>query len=278
MKNSSNIFICGTVRNCEPHLEATFRNIAKIVDLFADYRIIIAFDESDDKSLLKLVNQKDVHGAKIDILINRDPLSPRRTQNISKGRNMCIDKMIEHTESGFSADYFIMMDMDNVCSGTMNLDVLERAMARSDEWDSISFNKGYYYDIWALSVDHFVYICWGWSDPCNVVSMMHSYITNRLATLPAGELLECRSAFNGFAVYKTDKFINCKYDWRLPWQYITQEVYNANKDSLCNAVSVSPYGVVTDEQECEHRPFHMMATHLNNARIRISPEMLFPCL
>jgi hypothetical protein len=254
-------------------LDDVFVNISRLAELFADFHIIIAFDLSEDKSLLKLTQKKQELGNKMDILVNRDPLSTRRTENISNARNACLGKLrnLDPTAS----DYFIMIDMDNVCAGAMNLDVFRRAMDRSDRWDSVSFNRYGYYDLWALSIDEYVYSCWGWHVPWQVVEHMRTYIIDKLGKIPADEFAECRSAFNGFAVYKVAKFIDCHYDWRMPKQYMNLEELLRQQRILWNMGTHSPLDVQTDEPDCEHRAFHMMAIAKNGARIRISPECIF---
>ena len=271
----SNVFICGTVRNCEPHLDNVFKNIQKIVEQFADFRIIMSYDKSDDKSLLKLTKQKAEYKTKMDIIINSDELYNVRTMNIAKARNSCLHKIHEHIINGFSAEYFIMIDMDDVCGGYMDIDVFKRAMDKSDQWDSVSFYRHGYYDIWALSIDKYIYSCWGWYNPMNAVEAMRAYVIDKLINTPSDKLVECRSAFNGFAVYKTDKFINCVYDWRIPLKYMSLEDLFENQRLLGYPYSISPLDIQTNEPDCEHRSFHMMATHKNGARIRISPERMF---
>ena len=272
--SSSRIIVCGTVRNCEPFLNEAFANIKKITELFADFQIIMAFDVSEDNSLLKLTQQKKILGDKLDVLVNRNPRSERRTENISNARNKCLEKMREH-HSKYPSDYFIMIDMDNVCSGKMNLDVFRRAMDRSDKWDSVSFNRNGYYDLWALSIDKYIYSCWGWWSPLEVVEHMRTYIIDKLSKIPADDFAECRSAFNGFAVYRTAKFLDCHYDWRMPKQYMKLEELLEQQRILWGVGSKSPLDVQTDEPDCEHRAFHMMAEAKNGARIRICPECLF---
>jgi glycosyltransferase involved in cell wall biosynthesis len=274
----SKIFICGTVRNCEPHLDSVFVNIDSVTTLFVDYHIIIAFDESNDKSLLKLARQKQKYGDKMDILVNRNPLSQIRTQNISNARNAILNKIRERISGGFNIEewqYFAMMDMDDVCSKPIQLDALRGVMDRADQWDSVSFNRSAYYDLWALSIDKYVYSCWGWLSPWEVVEHMRKYIVDKLSKIPADQFVECRSAFNGFAVYRTLKFLDCYYDWRIPKQYMTLEELEENRRVLWNVGSRSPLNVQTDEPDCEHRTFHMMATAKNGARIRICPGCLF---
>lgn len=274
----SKVFICGTVRNCEEYLDSVFVNIDSVATLFTDFHIIIAFDESHDLSLLKLTKQKQKYGDKMDILINRNPLTQSRPRNISNARNTILDKMRERISGGFNIEewqYFVMIDMDDVCSKPIRLDVLRSVMQRKDRWDSVSFNRPEYYDIWALSIDAYIYSCWGWLSPFEVVKHTRAYIIDKLSKIPSDQFAECRSAFNGFAVYQTSKFLDCHYDWRMPKQYMTIEELNENRRVLWNLGTYTNLYEQTDEPDCEHRTFHMMATAKNGARIRISPEYLF---
>lgn len=271
----SNIFICGTVRNCEKFLDGVFINIKKIAELFSDYRIIIAYDESKDKTLLKLAEQKKQFGDKLHVIVNKTPLTRHRTINISNARNLYLKRMRELTNDGYDSKYYIAIDMDDVCSIKMDMDVFKRAINRDDKWDSVSFNRNSYYDIWALSIDEYIYSCWGWLSPWEVVDYMREYMAKKLSKIPLDEFIECQSAFNGFAIYKTSMFLNCDYDWRMPKQYMKLEDLLKNQKLLWGVGSVSPLDLQTNEPDCEHRSFHMMAIAKNNARIRISPECLF---
>ena len=47
------------------------------------------------------------------------------------------------------------------------------------------------------------------------VKIMHKFITDKLKVTKNSELLECLSAFNGFAIYKLEKFIDCSYEWNI---------------------------------------------------------------
>lgn len=281
---SSQIFICGTARNCAAHLDAVFANINKLAGLFQDYRIIIAFDKaseestdnSKDETLLKLKQHKQIHGGKMDVLVNRNPLSKHRTQNICNARNTYLNRIRDIALiEDYAAKYFIAFDMDDACAGKMDVEVFKRAMEREEKWDSVSFNRTGYYDAWALSVDEYVYSCWGWWSPYEVIDHMRNYIIDKLTNTPADEFVECHSAFSGFAVYKTALFLNCNYDWRMPKRYMKLEELQRQQKILWGVGSISPLEEQTDEPDCEHRAFHMMAIHENGARIRISPEKLF---
>ena len=275
-------FICGCVRNCEKYIDSVFNAIKQIESVFSETRIIIAYDESSDKSLLKLAQYKHLRGDKMDVLINRQPLSPYRTQNIANARNSILAKMRED-ETQFPI--FIMMDFDDVCAAPLDLEVLKRALTRESEWDSISFNRPGYYDIWAVSLKPFVYSAWGWTEPREVVRIMRNYIMDKLDKLNQTELLECSSAFNGFALYKSSVFLGCSYDWRRPLEYISVEDIEKNREALVkhSRLAEESRGIITrypldksvEEPDCEHRSFHMSAISRFGARIRISPEILF---
>lgn len=273
-------FICGCVRNCEPHIDGVFDTINRIRTVFNDIHIIVAYDQSNDKSLLKLSQHKRIYGDKMDVLINRNPLSLRRTENIANARNAILDRMrvLRELEGGDECPdwrIFIMMDFDDVCSAPPNLDVLTRTLNREAEWDSVSFNRPGYYDVWAVSLRPFVYSAWGWDDPREVVNIMRNYVVEKLNGLKPDEWLKCESAFNGFALYKTSIFLKCRYNWRRPLEFISVADLNANREAVGFRRARSPLDKQTDEPDCEHRWFHMSAIRQYGARIWISPEFLF---
>ena len=211
MSTTKKTYICGCVKNCGQYIEAVLKNIEKLIPLFADYQIVIAFDISQDQSLRILCEQKRKY--KIDILINRNPVSHIRTQNIANARNSILQYIRDKNDPTF--DHFIMIDFDDVCAGTMHPEVLQRYLGDSGpEWDSLSFRRRIYYDTWALSVEPYVFSCWHFYRGEDVVAAMRKYIDELLDAVNPWELLECMSAFNGFAIYKTAKFIDQWYEWQ----------------------------------------------------------------
>ena len=83
-------------------------------------------------------------------------------------------------------------------------------------------------------------------------------------------MIECASAFGGFAIYRTNKFLNCYYYGRLNLSLIPQHLIKQNIDLFKGKFDYSKV------EDCEHRYFHLMAIDKNHARIRISPEIVFP--
>jgi hypothetical protein len=139
-----------------------------------------------------------------------------------------------------------------------------------NDWDSLSFNKKPdYYDIWALSIRPYVFSYLHFNDVGSVLSNTKKYITGLLQKVPANGLLKCSSAFNGFAIYRMSKFLNCNYDGRIRLDLIP-------KNYLARNIQINKSTIKTDlVEDCEHRAFHIEAINKNGARIRISPEILF---
>jgi hypothetical protein len=172
-------------------------------------------------------------------------------------------------------EYFIMIDMDDINAGSLHTEVLQKYLQMQDQWDSLSFNRRFYYDIWALSIDPFFVSCWHWADDKRqfenpeVTQLMHHYITVKLKESTG--LVECLSAFNGFAIYKKDKFIKSHYepDIRttlalMPKVWIEQTSKILQRKIYTNWL-----------EDCEHRYFHMKAVLEGGTKIRIAREILF---
>jgi hypothetical protein len=262
----SKCFIGGCTKNCSKHIEKVFENIKKIGSLFDEYHIIMAYDHSDDNTLELLNEQKNII-INMDILINPNPTTHIRTQNISNARNAILDKI----KSSYTSEwkYFIMIDCDDVCEYDLDVNILNKYLTRYD-WDSLSFNRKSYYDTWALSFDPYIFSCWNWPNARDVIDTMNSVLEQKLKSLNKDELFSCYSAFNGFAIYRTSKFLNCIYEWETPINLISKEQMEKN----IKATGTMPF-IRQNNDDCEHRSFHLQAIKKNQAKIMISPLCLF---
>jgi glycosyltransferase involved in cell wall biosynthesis len=260
----SNCCICGTVRNCAPYLEKVLQNIESIGNIFKNYKIIISYDNSSDDSLQILQNYQNIHNDNFILHIGTEPLTQYRVQNIARARNKCLD-ILKTNFHDF--EYFIMIDCDEVCSTPVQLEILLYYIINNDDWDALTFNKKPYYDLWAFSKYPYVFSCFHFKD----WKAWGRYIEKIIEVTPTKTLIPCLSAFNGFGLYKTNKFINCFYDYKprldlLPQHLIDENIRVAGKMLFKGKASFI---------DCEHRSFHLMAINNNNARIRIAPEILF---
>lgn len=265
-KNKNKTFICGSIVNCAPYLKNIFANISSIIPLFEDFHIIMSVDPCVDNTMNILTKYKDKYGDKMDILYNTNPLSDIRVERISNSRNRILNQ-IRVLNKGFS--HFIMMDCDDVCASRIKPDVLSKYLYR-DDWDSLSFNRPEYYDIWALSFKPYMFSCWNFPNSHQVVNDTRIEIQRQLANIQPDDLLPCYSAFNGFAIYKISKFLNCYYNWIIDYSYFSQVMIDLNT----KYTKTIPFKRNPD-QDCEHRVFHFQAIRKNDAKIRISPLYLF---
>lgn len=253
--------ICGTVRNCGSYLNNILNNMEKIGHVFADYRIILYYDNSSDNTL-NIIKNRLQSNKKIILIENKESLLEYRTHRIALGRNLCI-KEIQKNFSDY--EYFIMMDCDDRCNYRINFDILNKSLNRND-WDALSFNHPVgYYDTWALSKRPYVVSCHHFNDN----AACQRLVTNIINKTPKTRLIPCLSAFNGFSIYRTNKFINCTYDGRFRLDYIPKGLIKENI-RYAGAINLSQ-----DKQDCEHRHFHFEAVFKNNARIRINPQCIF---
>ena len=274
-----NCCFCGTVKNCGPYLNKVFENIEKLGTLFDDYRIVLYFDNSTDDSL-NIIKQYKEKNPRLTYYHNTSGVSIYRTHRLARGRNECIKLVYEKLK----CPYFAMIDFDDVSSQDVQIDALRKHL-HSDTWDALSFNKTNYYDIWALSIQPYLisfrHFDSAWSLREKILTtVLHDNIRDYVITLlnevPSGGLLECHSAFNGFAIYRTCKFANCYYDGSLRMDLISDDCKKTAIESTNCTLNIQPFGTECSSiEDCEHRSFHMMAMNKNGARIRIAPDILF---
>ena len=254
--------ICGTVKNCGPFLDKVLKNIQTIGKIFDDYKIIISYDHSSDNSLQILQKYESINDNFI-LHVETEPQTPYRTHNIARARNKCLD-IIRNNFSDY--EYFIMIDCDDVSSEPVKLEYILYYLTINTDWDSISFNKKPYYDTWALSKYPYVFSNMHFKNPEGYGRFIEKIIENT----PTKTLIPCLSAFNGFAIYRTEKFINYFYDPTPRLDLIPKHLIE-NNIRLCGPMYLKDKGAIVD---CEHRSFHLMAVN-NGARIRIAPEVIF---
>jgi hypothetical protein len=274
-----NCCICGPVKNCGPYLSKILENMEKLGSLFEDYQIIIYYDKSNDNTLdiLKKYQQKN---SKMLFYVNQKPVSKFRTHNIANARNVCLNYVKENREK---FPFFIMMDCDDVNCKNINIDNLKKYL-NNDEWDGLSFNSSpKYYDIWGLSIYPYCFSYNHFEYNVKFYNIMQDFIDKLLKKAAIeGKLVNCISSFNGFSIYRTNKFLNTYYDGRvrldiIPKVNLSAHIKAANS-SLIFKQYFKPDGTVNVDgkyEDCEHRAFHIQARQNSGARIMISPDILF---
>ena len=268
-----NCCFCGPVKNCGPYLSKVLENIEKVATLFDDYTIVIYYDQSSDNTLEILKNYQ-AKNPKLNFYVNSNIKSKFRTHNIAIARNFCL-KFIRNNREKYP--FFIMMDFDDVNAKEINLEPIRNSLKRND-WDGLSFNTSPgYYDIWALSIKpyYFSYLHFK-QTPIFNHDIFKKYIDHLVKNVPNGGLLKCLSAFNGFGIYRTHKFMDTYYDGRIRLDLMPKNFINDQSKVTKSKVIYKKYDIVNGHYEdCEHRSFHLQAIRNSGARILISPEIIF---
>jgi len=282
-KSKTSCVICLCARDVEPYLDNIFINLQKLNTLFYKTQVIFFYDTSNDNTLDTLRRYQDTLD-NIHIIENKEPLLEYRTHRISNGRNRLLDYM----NTNFNDyEYFIIMDCDDVCSNPIKTDVLAEYLDRND-WDSLSFNRkgittttGYtdYYDIWALQYEPFYWDYLGYGPLSNkILYIMKNDIIQKLNKLDDDELFTCISAFNGFAIYRKDKFKNIRYNGVRKNEISNDEYYKLKeyfKKVGLNNIKLYNKTPENSPETCEHIDFHKDAIQYNNAKIKISKKNIF---
>lgn len=268
--------ICLPVYNCEKYLDNIFTNILKIRTLFNKFVVIFGYDHCKDNSLKMLrLFKKQNEDIDINIIINNNKRHKYRTHNLAIIRNLMIDFIFNNYHE---YDFFIMMDSDDVCSSPINLDILKKHVQNNNLWDSVSFNKNNYYDIWALQYEPFVHHCRSYAyNSWAVINFIKNDITNKLTNLKEDEYFQVYSAFNGFGIYRTIKFINCKYNG-IKQKYfddikILKMMEYLNESNIPN--KRKKIKLFKIKENCEHIGFHINSILINSAKIMITKDILF---
>lgn len=261
------------VKNSQFGLEYNIiNNLKKLNSYFKNLQIIVAYDSSSDKSLeiLKSFNEeyKNVHIYDVTELNVKITSNRYRTKRIANARN----KIVEVIRSEFSnCEYFAMMDTNNYsCIGDINLSALDYIFENKDKWDSVSFDReAGYYDDWALSFEPFVYSFFHFEKIKHVVELMRKYKKAYIGDKKEGEFIPVLSAFNGFAIYKTNVFIECNYDDKINLNLFKES------DIIKQVEIVECQIRAIFDCDCEHRHFHLQAIKNKDARIFICKKSLF---
>jgi hypothetical protein len=99
----------------------------------------------------------------------------------------------------------------------------------------------------------------------------------KLNSLKSGQLLSCISSFNGFSIYRTNKFLDTYYDGRVRSDLFSKKLLDIHaRAQKSRTIVYRDYGHIKGRfEDCEHRAFHQMARKKSGARIMISPEVIF---
>jgi len=260
-----NIALCFCVRNCEPYLINIFKNIYRLksslenIDINIKVFSIFVYDNCNDKSKQLL----EIYQKRNNNIIVRTISNPsnHRTERIANARNTCLNIVYNELNN---IQYHFVIDADDICSNKWNINIIIKYLYNfdNDNWDCISFNRDNYYDIWALMFDDFKHHCFGYGDSSSkVINIMKNCIVNKIRESETNSI-EVLSAFNGFAIYKTDKFKGLHYDGL----YSNFKHLITDEERVKSILALKKLGLnanICNKVECcEHLFYNISALHL----------------
>ena len=265
---------CLSVRNCAAFLPAIFRNLDALRRLPIKMHVVFAIDNSTDRSETLLAEYKS---RRPDVVIVKVAnTSPLRTVRIARARNACLGVL-----SGLSPgpDFHAMIDADDVNAAQWDIPFLWQCLNTSD-WDSLSFNRPYYYDLWALMLDQYKYHALGFGAHTHrVMDHLRTMLTKELQGSD-GDTVTCLSAFNGFAFYRTPMFAGLKYTGT--YEEFKPLVSDAERQLTLETLrkeldlpELRLMGGYDRGQHCEHLYYHVRAVRERSAQIRIHKRSMF---
>jgi hypothetical protein len=285
--NNVSVVVCFCVYNNEVGLPRCLKNMEEIRHIFHRMVINVVYDISEDNSyqILMDFNKKNDNKSMsekipVNIVTNTTERNINsKSENIAKCRNILLD-MIRKRYSNY--DYFIMMDTnDYSCIGQINVQLMHDIMHPENNendndisnYDAITFDReAGYYDWWALSFDPYIYSFYHISNSFKIKDQMKKMFTDILHHYRIhrdNQVIPVYSAFNGFGIYKTKKFLNTSYSSDIKMdlfpKHIVHKLIYTTKSNIYNHF----------KDDCEHRKFHLEAIQKNNAKIGVSTKYMF---
>jgi hypothetical protein len=285
--NKVSVVVCLCVYNNEKGLPSCLENIEAIRHIFHRMVINVVYDISEDKSYKILVDFKKHNEDKsmhqrihMNIIMNTNERNINsKSVNITACRNMLLDAI---RKSYSDYEYFIMMDTNEYsCIGKINVQLMNDIIYPEDpqndnymsKYDAITFDReAGYYDWWALSFDPYIYSFYHIVNSFKVADQMKKMFTDILHHYRIhrpDELIPVYSAFNGFCIYKTSKFLNSSYSSDIQIDLFPKHIIH----KLIYITKSNIYNHYKDD--CEHRKFHLEAIQNNNAKIGVSTKYMF---
>ncbi len=233
------VVIAGITRNNASDLAITIKTIEYIGSFFADYRVVVFENDSNDGTKEKLSDWK-TRNPKIQILSEDYNIQKRPSiKFLADARNKYIKAIQSEQYNDF--DMVLLIDMDM----SFGIDVrgIQDSFARIDSWDGICSNgifknTGEMYDAFAFRNAEFPL-----PFPNEIYATVNETLSKIQKIYPVGSnLVPVHSCFGGMAIYKRTGIAGCEYD------------------------SIA--------EDCEHVAFHQCAIIKNKMRMFMNPNQM----
>jgi hypothetical protein len=220
------ILLAGVAKNVREPLRQVLANTDKYGRLFHRYKVVVVENGSSDgtKELLRIwaTQRADrVHIEADQVRVPRDEKNPRGSDAplLAGLRNLYLQRVEQEDPDDYS--FMVIFDCDHVNTRAIDPTAISTAirfLAEDTNRAAVFANQaGFYYDIWALRHDRWCPgDCWkeykAWCENCSRQEAEWACIGSRQIHISRNEApIEVRSAFGGFAIYKTAFLKGARY-------------------------------------------------------------------
>jgi len=315
-KKKKNIICCVYVKvgTSASMLSKTFENLnlfQKFLSKTMNVNIVFVYDDIRCEERIKTrletyqKTQSTLESSSIYILPCVSCHSKHQTVQNAMIRNEYIDFIYFNSEKK-QFDFHLVIDIDPnntyVIDKPWNMEMIQYYMDSKDidpnpnaevqevqeedksNWDCISFYHPQHYlkdAVRSLFFGKFQHQYLGFNPTFHdsIVYIMKTDLEMRLQNYKNGGLFPCDSAFNGFALYRTEKFQNVVYDGfcstlkNMMGENVANETLNMFQHKFFPNIG-NFYIDHTFVEQSEHVYYHLSAIRYHGARIRITQEPL----
>lgn len=207
--------VTGLTRDSARYIKKHIFDLSGTLKKFFDVEWFVVESDSSDATVLQLEElAESMPGFSYKSLGDLSLEIPNRTERLAACRNVCLD-VLEASSRQF--EYLIVIDLDLLVTAP-DFTFLNQVLEKKD-WSGIFANtQGPYYDLLALR-----HPLWNHRDPFEFQTFLLSLglskrsadraaITSKMIKIPTtASLIEVRSAFGGFGVYRTSQLSNARY-------------------------------------------------------------------
>lgn len=218
---SKSVIICGMVRDCDRELSRNILSLEQIANSFADYRIVVFENNSQDHTKQVLRNWSNAN-SKVIVSINDFDESfyksiPSQKEYLPFFSLARIKKYVDYRNklldavdaTGFDSDYLMLVDMD---VARIDVQGVLSSFASDVEWDAVTAN-GYsrsislrrrYHDSYALCE----YGMQGVPQDADTLYASRKKFGSLRKNMPFQRVF---SAYGGLAIFKREALANIRY-------------------------------------------------------------------
>jgi len=278
------VVCCLIVRNSDKKLQSIFDNLTKLSSYILKFNVIFIFDNCSDNTEKMLYDYKLKSCYPVYVVHNLFNSSTFKTVRMANARNKYLYITYNLIKN---VDFHIVIDVNDINCFNWNNELLISYLNNDNNdnngWDCLTFNRrNYDIDMSSLMFDKYKHNLYDFGENSlkivnHVKNKINEKINENLNKKSNTKLLECLSAFNVFAIYRSSKFYDIYYSGYAKNLdvFVTEEDKEIMVKTLQDELNDKSISIQNTKIEIsEHIYYHLKSINKYNARIRFSSEYL----